>query len=65
VGAESREERRGRIESKESARENSQDRLTNQVASSRRRYARVIVVVVSLIVNESSNKPATFKQQLH
>jgi hypothetical protein len=54
-----------RIESKESARENSEDRWTNQVASPRRRYARVLVVVVSVIVKEPFNKPASFKPQLH
>jgi hypothetical protein len=47
-------------ESKESARGNSEDRWTSQVASSRRRYARVLVVVVSVIVKEPSKKPASF-----
>jgi hypothetical protein len=54
-----------RTESKKSARENSEDSLISQVASSRRRYARVLVVVVSVTVKESSNKPASFKPQLH
>jgi hypothetical protein len=54
-----------RTESKEAARENSEDGWTSQVASARRRYASAIVVVVSVIVKEPSNKPASFKPQLH
>jgi hypothetical protein len=45
--------------------ENSEDRWASQVASCRRRYARVLVVVVSVTVNEPSNKPASSKPQLH
>jgi hypothetical protein len=51
------------IESKESAKENSEDRWTSQVASSRRRYAKAIVVIGNVIVKDSSNKPASFKPQ--
>jgi hypothetical protein len=54
-----------RTELKETAKENSEDRWTSQVASSRRRYARVLVVAVSVTVKEPFNKPASFKPQPH
>jgi hypothetical protein len=38
---------------------------TSQVTSSQRSYASAIVVVVSVIVKVPSNKPASFKPQLH
>jgi hypothetical protein len=52
-----------RSEANESVRENSEER-TSQVASSRRGYASAIVVV-SVIVKQPSNKPASLKPQLH
>jgi hypothetical protein len=45
--------------------ENSEERWTTQVAPSRGSYARAILVVVSVTVKEPSNKPASFKPQLH
>jgi hypothetical protein len=44
--------------------ENSEERWTRQIASFRRSYANAIVVVVSVIEKEPSNKPALFKPQL-